>query len=88
MAALATGQTAWLATLLVVAGACPGCSPVCLVSAVELSWCPVLYEVLGLHDVPDEIRMELHRGAMMLRGFAGIGFMAYRRKSRPILMAA
>ena len=26
--------------------------------------------------------------AMMLLGFAGIGFMAYRRKSKPALMAA
>jgi hypothetical protein len=26
--------------------------------------------------------------AMMLLGFAGVGFMAYRRKSRPALMAA
>ena len=26
--------------------------------------------------------------AMMLLGFAGIGFMAYRRKSKPSLMAA
>ena len=26
--------------------------------------------------------------AMMILGFAGIGFMAYRRKSRPALMAA
>jgi hypothetical protein len=25
---------------------------------------------------------------MMLLGFAGIGFMAYRRKSKPALMAA
>jgi hypothetical protein len=26
--------------------------------------------------------------AMMILGFAGIGFMAYRRKSKPALMAA
>jgi hypothetical protein len=26
--------------------------------------------------------------AMMLLGFAGLGFMAYRRKSKPVLMAA
>ena len=26
--------------------------------------------------------------AMLLLGFAGIGFMAYRRKSKPALMAA
>jgi hypothetical protein len=26
--------------------------------------------------------------AMMLLGFAGVGFMAYRRKSKPALMAA
>jgi hypothetical protein len=26
--------------------------------------------------------------AMMLLGFAGVGFMAYRRKSKPVLMAA
>jgi hypothetical protein len=26
--------------------------------------------------------------AMMILGFAGVGFMAYRRKSRPVLMAA
>jgi hypothetical protein len=26
--------------------------------------------------------------AMMLLGFAGIGFMAYRRKAKPALMAA
>jgi hypothetical protein len=26
--------------------------------------------------------------AMMLLGFAGIGFMAYRRKSKPALMVA
>jgi hypothetical protein len=29
-----------------------------------------------------------HTWAMMLLGFAGIGFMAYRRKSKPALMAA
>ncbi len=34
-------------------------------------------------DVP-----ELSTWAMMLLGFAGIGFMAYRRKSKPELMAA
>jgi hypothetical protein len=26
--------------------------------------------------------------AMMIRGFAGVGFMAYRRKAKPALMAA
>ena len=26
--------------------------------------------------------------AMMLLGFAGIGFLAYRRKSKPVLMGA
>jgi len=26
--------------------------------------------------------------AMMILGFAGVGFMAYRRKSKPALMAA
>ena len=30
---------------------------------------------------------ELSTWAMMLLGFAGVGFMAYRRKSKPALMA-
>jgi hypothetical protein len=29
-----------------------------------------------------------HTWAMMLLGFAGVGFMAYRRKSKPALIAA
>ncbi len=31
---------------------------------------------------------ELSTWAMMILGFAGVGFMAYRRKSKPALMAA
>jgi len=31
---------------------------------------------------------ELSTWAMMLLGFAGVGFMTYRRKSKPALMAA
>jgi uncharacterized membrane protein len=37
----------------------------------------------GVGDVP-----EPSTWAMMLLGFAGVGFMAYRRKSKPALMAA
>ena len=41
------------------------------------------YELLGVSAVP-----EPSTWAMLLIGFAGIGFMAYRRKSKPALMAA
>jgi hypothetical protein len=38
---------------------------------------------IGVAAVP-----EISTWAIMIRGFAGIGFMAYRRKSKPGLMAA
>ena len=40
-------------------------------------------EVAGISAVP-----EPSTWAMMILGFAGVGFMAYRRKSKPALMAA
>ena len=40
-------------------------------------------EVAGVSAVP-----EPSTWAMMVLGFAGIGFMTYRRKSKPLLMAA
>jgi hypothetical protein len=45
---------------------------------------PVTYDLTSLAaDVP-----EPSTWAMMILGFAGVGFMAYRRKSKPALMAA
>jgi hypothetical protein len=41
---------------------------------------PITFEVAA---VP-----ETSTWAMMLLGFAGVGYMAYRRKSKPALMAA
>jgi hypothetical protein len=46
-------------------------------------WVSNLSDVTVADAVP-----ELSTWAMMILGFAGIGFMAYRRKSRPALMAA
>jgi hypothetical protein len=36
-------------------------------------------------STPDDQKLSQ---SLMLLGFAGIGFMAYRRKSKPVLMAA
>ena len=41
------------------------------------------FSITGVDAVP-----EPSTWAMMILGFAGIGFMAYRRKSKPALMAA
>jgi hypothetical protein len=44
----------------------------------------VTFQILGtVSAVP-----EPSTWAMMILGFAGVGFMAYRRKSKPALMAA
>jgi hypothetical protein len=43
----------------------------------------ILGNVSGVSAVP-----EPSTWAMMILGFAGVGFMAYRRKSKPALMAA
>jgi hypothetical protein len=44
-------------------------------------------DVAGAVDVPPAVP-EISTWAMMILGFAGVGFMAYRRKSKPALMAA
>lgn len=54
-----------------------------------------LTNVPGVGTISDDIDVQIGSGvpepttwAMMLLGFAGIGFIAYRRKSKPALMAA
>jgi hypothetical protein len=47
------------------------------------------FQEFGVDNVSLEASVpEPSTWAMMLLGFAGIGFMAYRRKSKPVLMAA
>jgi uncharacterized protein len=65
MAALAIGHTAWLATLLVVAGACTGMLAGLFGVGGGTIVVPVLYEVFGLYGVPDEIRMPLCIGTSL-----------------------
>src|SRR4051812_47638942 len=65
MAALALDQTAWLATLLVVAGACTGMLAGLFGVGGGTIVVPVLYEVFGLYGVPDEIRMPLCIGTSL-----------------------
>ena len=65
MAALALGQTAWLAALLVVAGACTGMLAGLFGVGGGTIVVPVLYEVFGLYGVPDEIRMPLCIGTSL-----------------------
>ncbi len=50
-----------------------------------------IFEPVGLTDVTITLASavpEPSTWAMMILGFAGVGFMAYRRKSKPALMAA
>jgi uncharacterized membrane protein YfcA len=65
MATLAFGQTAWLATLLVMAGACAGMLAGLFGVGGGTIVVPVLYEVFGLYGVPDEIRMPLCIGTSL-----------------------
>jgi uncharacterized membrane protein YfcA len=65
MAALVIGHTAWLATLLVVAGACTGMLAGLFGVGGGTVVVPVLYEVFGLYGLPDEIRMPLCVGTSL-----------------------
>lgn len=65
MAALALGQTAWLATLLVIAGACSGMLAGLFGVGGGTVIVPVLYEVFRLYGVPDEILMPLCIGTSL-----------------------
>ena len=65
MAALAIGHTAWLATLLVAAGACTGMLAGLFGVGGGTVVVPVLYEVFGLYGVPDEIPMPLCIGTSL-----------------------
>lgn len=65
MAALAFGQTAWLAALLVMAGACSGMLAGLFGVGGGTIVVPVLYEVFGLYGLPDEIRMPLCIGTSL-----------------------
>jgi uncharacterized membrane protein YfcA len=65
MATLAFGQTAWLAALLVMAGACAGMLAGLFGVGGGTVIVPVLYEVFGLYGVPDEIRMPLCIGTSL-----------------------
>jgi uncharacterized membrane protein YfcA len=65
MAALAIGHTAWLATLLVAAGACTGMLAGLFGVGGGTIVVPVLYEVFGLYGVPDDIRMPLCIGTSL-----------------------
>ena len=64
--------------------ACTGCTADSTVSGVNLLFGTDSFAVSAFAvDAP-----EASSWAMMILGFAGIGFMAYRRKSKPALMAA
>jgi uncharacterized membrane protein YfcA len=65
MAAFAIGHTAWLVTLLVLAGACTGMLAGLFGVGGGTVVVPVLYEVFGLYGVPDEIRMPLCIGTSL-----------------------
>ena len=51
-------------------------------------WKDSLTPLVGAPDGPIPTVPEPSTWAMMILGFAGLGFMAYRRKSKPTLMAA
>lgn len=65
MATLAFAETAWLATLLVMAGACAGMLAGLFGVGGGTIIVPVLYEVFGLYGLPDEIRMPLCIGTSL-----------------------
>jgi len=65
MAAVAIGHTAWLATLLVLAGACTGMLAGLFGVGGGTIVVPVLYEVFGFYGLPDEIRMPLCVGTSL-----------------------
>jgi uncharacterized protein len=65
MAALAFGQTAWLAAALAAAGACTGVLAGLFGVGGGTVIVPVLYEVFELYGVPDEVRMPLCIGTSL-----------------------
>jgi uncharacterized membrane protein YfcA len=78
METVALAQIVWLATLLVIAGACSGMLAGLFGVGGGTVVVPVLYEVFGLYGVPDEIRMPLCIGTSLavivptsLSSFAG-----------------
>ena len=78
METVSLAQTAWLAGLLIIAGACSGMLAGLFGVGGGTVVVPVLYEVFGLYGVPDEIRMPLCIGTSLavivptsLASFAG-----------------
>jgi len=65
MAAIALGQTAWLAAALAAAGACTGVLAGLFGVGGGTVIVPVLYAVFQLYGVPDEIRMPLCIGTSL-----------------------
>lgn len=65
MGAIAFSQTAWLATLLAVAGACSGVLAGLFGVGGGTVMVPVLYEVFSLYGVPDDVLMPLCVGTSL-----------------------
>src|SRR6516164_1070907 len=65
MGVLALSQTAWLAALLAVAGACSGVLAGLFGVGGGTVMVPVLYEVFSLYGVPDDVLMPLCVGTSL-----------------------
>src|SRR6516162_7565228 len=65
MGAIALSQTAWLAALLAVAGACSGVLAGLFGVGGGTVMVPVLYEVFSLYGVPDDVLMPLCVGTSL-----------------------
>jgi len=65
MGVLALSQTAWLAVLLAVAGACSGVLAGLFGVGGGTVMVPVLYEAFSLYGVPDDVRMPLCVGTSL-----------------------